>query len=65
MNTLSFFYTNQKIKYTENYLKDDMREMEEERANMREHVMKEVDYDKDGAISIAEFLKYTGSQESV
>ena len=40
-----------------------MREMEEERANMREHVMKEVDNDGDGAISLQEFIKYTNSQE--
>ena len=31
--------------------------MEEERANMREHVMKEVDTDKDGAVSLDEFIK--------
>ena len=37
--------------------KDDLREMEEERANMREHVMKEVDTDRDGAVSLDEFIK--------
>ena len=42
---------------------DDMREMEEERARMREHVMQEVDMDGDGAISLEEFIKYTQSQE--
>ena len=31
--------------------------MEEERANMREHVMKEVDTDRDGAVSLDEFIK--------
>ena len=40
-----------------------MREMEEERARMREHVMKEVDLDGDQAISLQEFIKYTNSQE--
>ena len=40
-----------------------MREMEEERARMREHVMQEVDMDGDGAISLEEFIKYTQSQE--
>ena len=40
-----------------------MREMEEERARMREHVMQEVDLDGDGAISLEEFIKYTQSQE--
>ena len=34
--------------------------MEEERANMREHVMKEVDTDKDGAVSLDEFIKVWG-----
>ena len=43
--------------------KDDMREMEEERANMREHVMKEVDLDNDGAVSLDEFIKYTKTKE--
>lgn len=34
--------------------------MEEERANMREHVMKEVDSDRDGAVSLDEFIKDCG-----
>jgi len=42
---------------------DDIREMEEERARMREHVMKEVDTDRNGAISLQEFLDYTNSME--
>lgn len=37
--------------------------MEEERARMREHVMKEVDTDRNGAISLQEFLDYTNSME--
>lgn len=42
-----------------------MREMEEERARMREHVMKEVDQNTDGAISLQEFMDYTNSMEFV
>ncbi len=42
-----------------------MREMEEERARMREHVMKEVDTNEDGAISLKEFMDYTNSMEFV
>jgi len=40
-----------------------MVEMEEERSNMREHVMRETDNDGDTAISLAEFLSYTTSDE--
>jgi len=39
--------------------------MEEERARMREHVMKEVDTNEDGAISLKEFMDYTNSMEFV
>ena len=39
--------------------------MEEERARMREHVMKEVDVNEDGAISLKEFMDYTNSMEFV
>jgi hypothetical protein len=39
--------------------------MEEERARMREHVMKEVDINGDGAISLKEFMDYTNSMEFV
>ena len=39
--------------------------MEEERARMRQHVMKEVDKNNDGAISMKEFLDYTNSMEFV
>jgi len=55
-----FQYELDKIYDPEN---DDLREMEEERANMREHVMKEVDTDKDGAVSLDEFIKYTKTKE--
>lgn len=49
--------------YDPNNPEDDMFEMEEERRRMREHVMKEVDYDKDGLISYEEFHKYTNSRD--
>lgn len=51
--------------YDPNNPDDDIREMEEERARMREHVMKEVDTNQDGAISIKEFIDYTNSMEFV
>lgn len=51
--------------YDPNNPDDDIREMEEERARMREHVMKEVDTNVDGAISIKEFIDYTNSMEFV
>ncbi|KAM5138312.1 nucleobindin-2 [Mantella aurantiaca] len=38
---------------------DDMMEMEEERLRMREHVMNEVDVDKDRLINLQEFLRAT------
>ncbi|GCB83479.1 hypothetical protein scyTo_0024211, partial [Scyliorhinus torazame] len=38
---------------------DDMMEMEEERLRMREHVMSEVDTNKDRLVSLGEFLKST------
>lgn len=41
---------------------DDMYEMEEERLRMREHVMNEVDTDKDRLVSLSEFL--TASQKT-
>ena len=37
--------------------------MEEERRRMREHVMKEVDKDGDGIVSLAEFVGYTQTEE--
>ncbi|MBN3287688.1 NUCB2 protein, partial [Polyodon spathula] len=42
---------------------DDMVEMEEERIRMREHVMNEVDVNKDRLISLEEFLVSTGKRE--
>nr|XP_020449181.1 nucleobindin-2 isoform X2 [Monopterus albus] len=42
---------------------DDMIEMEEERLRMREHVMNEVDTDKDRLVSLSEFLEATKKAE--
>ncbi|XP_072348672.1 nucleobindin-1-like [Scyliorhinus torazame] len=42
---------------------DDMMEMEEERLRMREHVMSEVDTNKDRLVSLGEFLKSTEKKE--
>ncbi|KAM4617268.1 nucleobindin-2 [Discoglossus pictus] len=42
---------------------DDMVEMEEERLRMREHVMNEVDLDKDRLINLAEFIRSTEKKE--
>ncbi|KAM4716771.1 nucleobindin-1 [Anableps anableps] len=42
---------------------DDMMEMEEERLRMREHVMKNVDLNKDRLVSLEEFLKSTEKKE--
>ncbi|KAM9301853.1 nucleobindin-2 [Gastrophryne carolinensis] len=42
---------------------DDMVEMEEERLRMREHVMNEVDTDKDHVINLEEFLRATQKRE--
>ncbi|KAM7397128.1 hypothetical protein PAMP_020125 [Pampus punctatissimus] len=42
---------------------DDMVEMEEERLRMREHVMNEVDTNKDRLVSLSEFLAATKKQE--
>lgn len=42
---------------------DDMYEMEEERLRMREHVMNEVDTDKDRLVSLSEFLEATKKDE--
>ncbi|XP_071988335.1 nucleobindin-2-like, partial [Engystomops pustulosus] len=42
---------------------DDMVEMEEERLRMREHVMNEVDVDKDRLINLEEFLRATEKRE--
>ncbi|XP_020658605.2 nucleobindin-2 [Pogona vitticeps] len=42
---------------------DDMVEMEEERLRMREHVMKEVDINKDRLVTLEEFLRATEKRE--
>ncbi|XP_019406628.1 PREDICTED: nucleobindin-1 [Crocodylus porosus] len=42
---------------------DDMLEMEEERLRMREHVMKNVDMNKDRLVTLEEFLKSTEKKE--
>ncbi|KAM6451990.1 nucleobindin-1 isoform 1-T3 [Liasis olivaceus] len=42
---------------------DDMLEMEEERLRMREHVMKNVDLNKDRLVTLDEFLKSTQRKE--
>ncbi|CAL8304169.1 unnamed protein product [Merluccius merluccius] len=42
---------------------DDMMEMEEERLRMREHVMKNVDANKDRLVTLEEFLKSTEKRE--
>lgn len=42
---------------------DDMMEMEEERLRMREHVMNEVDSNKDRLVTLEEFLKATEKKE--
>ncbi|XP_072298823.1 nucleobindin-1 [Eucyclogobius newberryi] len=42
---------------------DDMMEMEEERLRMREHVMNNVDQNKDRLVSLDEFLKSTEKKE--
>lgn len=42
---------------------DDMVEMEEERLRMREHVMNEVDSNKDRLVTLEEFLKATEKKE--
>ncbi|XP_069565077.1 nucleobindin-1 isoform X2 [Brachyistius frenatus] len=42
---------------------DDMTEMEEERLRMREHIMKNVDANRDRLVSLEEFLKSTEKKE--
>lgn len=42
---------------------DDMVQMEEERLRMREHVMSEVDTDKDRLVSLTEFMEATKKEE--
>ncbi|XP_045076464.1 nucleobindin-2 isoform X1 [Coregonus clupeaformis] len=49
--------------YSPNLEEDDMTEMEEERLRMREHVMNEVDTNKDRLVSLDEFLISTNKKE--
>ncbi|XP_071007488.1 nucleobindin-2-like [Oncorhynchus clarkii lewisi] len=49
--------------YRPNLDEDDMTEMEEERLRMREHVMNEVDTNKDRLVSLDEFLMSTNKKE--
>ncbi|CAB1331648.1 unnamed protein product [Coregonus sp. 'balchen'] len=49
--------------YSSNLDEDDMTEMEEERLRMREHVMNEVDTNKDRLVSLEEFLMSTNKKE--
>ncbi|KAK2093536.1 hypothetical protein P7K49_027274 [Saguinus oedipus] len=52
----------EKVYYPKNE-EDDMVEMEEERLRMREHVMNEVDTNKDRLVTLEEFLKATEKEE--
>ncbi|XP_053138805.1 nucleobindin-2 isoform X2 [Hemicordylus capensis] len=49
--------------YDPNNEEDDMVEMEEERLRMREHVMNEVDINKDRLVTLDEFMKATEKRE--
>lgn len=49
--------------YDPTHEEDDMMEMEEERLRMREHVMNEVDTDRDRLVSLDEFIKATNRRE--
>ncbi|KAG2461998.1 NUCB2 protein, partial [Polypterus senegalus] len=49
--------------YDPNNEEDDMVEMEEERLRMREHVMNEVDTNRDRLVSLDEFMISTGKKE--
>ncbi|XP_019640015.1 PREDICTED: nucleobindin-2-like isoform X1 [Branchiostoma belcheri] len=49
--------------YKESNEEDDLREMEEERARMRKHVLREVDTNKDSMVSFEEFSDATKRKE--
>lgn len=49
--------------YDPNNPEDDPNEMEEEYERMREHIYKEIDIDRDGLISLQEFLDYSKKPE--
>ncbi|XP_077424941.1 nucleobindin-2-like isoform X1 [Vanacampus margaritifer] len=64
-NELEALFTKELEKlYNPENKEDDMVAMEEERLRMREHVMTEVDTDKDRLVSLAEFLAAMKSQIS-
>ncbi|KAG8429849.1 hypothetical protein GDO86_019040 [Hymenochirus boettgeri] len=63
-NELEALFTRELEKaYNSKNEEDDMIEMEEERLRMREHVMMEIDLNKDRLISWDEFMKYTNQKE--
>ncbi|XP_069132243.1 nucleobindin-2-like isoform X2 [Argopecten irradians] len=49
--------------YDENAPEDDMNERYEEMARMREHVVNEIDSNKDKLVSLEEFMKYTHGED--
>lgn len=49
--------------YNPQNAEDDMIEMEEERLRMREHVMNEIDNNKDRLVTLEEFLRATEKKE--
>uniref|UniRef100_A0A8C0ZS12 EF-hand domain-containing protein n=1 Tax=Castor canadensis TaxID=51338 RepID=A0A8C0ZS12_CASCN len=61
------FLDEQELEYSKVYdpknEEDDMVEMEEERLRMREHVMNEVDTNRDRLVTLEEFLKATEKKE--
>ncbi|XP_034031717.1 nucleobindin-2-like [Thalassophryne amazonica] len=63
-NELEALFTKELEKvYNPNNEEDDMVEMEEERMRMREHVMNEVDTNKDRLVSLSEFMEATQKNE--
>lgn len=49
--------------YNSSNPEDDMVERDEEMNRMREHVFTEIDTDKDGLVSLEEFMKSTKSED--
>ncbi|XP_069019569.1 nucleobindin-2-like [Embiotoca jacksoni] len=63
-NELEALFTKELEKvYNSENEEDDMVEMEEERMRMREHVMNEVDTNKDRLVSLSEFIAATKKEE--
>ncbi|XP_029951561.1 nucleobindin-2-like isoform X2 [Salarias fasciatus] len=63
-NELEALFTSELEKvYNPGNEEDDMMEMEEERLRMREHVMNEVDTNKDRLVSMSEFMAATQKEE--